>query len=914
MSNEQKKVQVQDANEQQSKFTHVRSPTGLPPTLSKRSADSISRRDVQQTRKDTDAVPRHHLTTLSNTTEKLWKLMSNYLPADVDTIQKQLVNHVEYTLARTRYNFDNYAAYQATALSVRDRLIESWNDTQQYFTEQGVKRVYYLSMEFLMGRSLQNSLFNLELENSYVKALRDVGYMLEDLYDEEKDAALGNGGLGRLAACFMDSLATMNYPAWGYGIRYTYGMFQQQILDGYQAEFPDYWLTFGNPWEIERLDVFYPIHFYGRISEYTDHAGRIRYRWEAGETVFAVAYDTPIPGYNTYNTINIRLWSSKPSKEFDLASFNQGDYYKAIEDKQRSENITSVLYPNDNTYNGKLLRLQQQYFFSSATLCDILRRFKKTEEDMSNIPDKVAIQLNDTHPSISIAEMMRLLVDEEGLDWDTAWDITTRTFAYTNHTVLPEALEKWSVELMERLLPRHMKIIYDINYRFMKEVEAAFPGDTDRLRRMSVIEESNPKMIRMANLSIVGSHSVNGVAHIHSEILKETLFKDFYELWPDKFNNKTNGVTPRRWIATCNRPLKTIFDKWLDLPNGEWLTNMDQLANLAAHADNPQLQQEWKEAKLANKKRLADWVMQKLGIAINVNALFDVQIKRIHEYKRQLLNILGVISRYDRIRKMTKKDRKQVVPRVVFFAGKAAPGYHMAKRIIKLINSVADVVNKDPETNELLKVVYVPNYNVSVAEVMIPASELSQHISTAGTEASGTSNMKFAMNGCLILGTLDGANVEIKDCIGDDNIFIFGATADQVDRAREVIRTPEFSVDARLQRVFDLIRGGAFGPAEIFQPILQSLEPHGDHYLLTYDFPLYMEAQEKVDKKYLQTTKWNKSSILSAANVAYFSSDRTILEYAQNIWGVEPCARPAHDFNQDAKNNNSTTSNGPSKK
>lgn len=822
--------------------------------------------------------------------EELWKLMSTYIGKDVPTIQRQIVNHVEYTLARTRYNFDNYAGYQATALSVRDRLIESWNDTQQYFTLKNVKRVYYLSLEYLMGRSLQNALINLGLHDAYSEALRGLGHTLEDFYDEERDAALGNGGLGRLAACFMDSLATMDYPAWGYGIRYTYGMFQQQIIDGYQAEFPDYWLTFGNPWDIERLDVFYPVQFYGKVVQFTDSLGYTRFRWDGGETVFAVAYDTPIPGYDTYNTINIRLWSSKPSKEFDLASFNEGDYYKAIEDKQRSENITSVLYPNDNTYRGKELRLKQQYFFSSATLRDIIRRFKKTGRPLTEIPNKVAIQLNDTHPTISIAEMMRILVDEDLMSWDEAWEIATNVFAFTNHTVLPEALEKWSVDLIEKLLPRHMQIIYEINWRFLQQVEQRFPDDTARLARMSIIEESRPKMVRMSHLAIVASHTINGVAEIHSNIIKQRIFSDFYEMWPKKFQNKTNGVTPRRWMMLANPGLSNLLTQWTE--SDEWAKNMYLLERLLDHSSNPQLQIQWSAIKKQNKQRLANYVNRVCKVQVSANAIFDVQVKRIHEYKRQFLNILGVIARYNYIKGLPKEERKNVVPRVVFFGGKAAPGYAQAKRVIKLINSVGDVINKDPDTCDYLKVVFIPNYNVSLAQIIIPASDLSQHISTAGTEASGTSNMKFAMNGCLIIGTLDGANVEIREEITEDNIFIFGAEAHEVDGARQLLRSGNFTIDPRLTQVIEQVRAGKFGTPDTFEPLMNSLRPEHDFYLVTYDFPSYMDTQFLVDKAYKDQKRWVKMSIESTARMGKFSSDRTIFEYATEVWHVEPCPRP----------------------
>lgn len=885
------------SNPIQERFQNIKSPSGMPPEMLEQ-IDKEQRQKDKQGQKKRSSFRRLARSDVayrdkkgsSEHNEKMWKLMSQYLPKDPSSIEKQIVNHVEYTLARTRYNFDDYAAYQATAFSVRDRLIESWNDTQQWFTEKNVKRVYYLSLEFLMGRSLQNSILNLGLEQEYSNALMDLGHKLEDLYVQEKDAALGNGGLGRLAACFMDSMATMDFPAWGYGLRYTYGMFSQQILDGYQAEFPDYWLTFGNPWEIERLDVFYPVQFYGRVSQYTDMNGNTKFRWEGGETVFAVAYDTPIPGYDTYNTINVRLWSSKPSREFDLSSFNRGDYYKAIEDRQKSEHITSVLYPNDNTYMGKELRLKQQYFFVSATIRDIVRRFKKSRRPLTDMPEKVAIQLNDTHPSIGVAELMRILMDEEGLGWDDAWTTVTGIFAFTNHTVLPEALEKWPVDLMENLLPRHMQIIYEINWRFLQLVESHFGKDNDLLRSMSLIEEGYPKRVRMAHLGIVGSHAVNGVAALHSEIIKESIFNNFYQLWPHKFQNKTNGVTPRRWMGQANQKLTSVISKWLE--TDDWIKNMEGIQRLEAHANNPMLHKEIQESRLYNKQRLARYISKTTGISVDPNAMFDIHVKRIHEYKRQFLNILGVIARYNHLRSLSENERNQEVPRVVIFAGKAAPGYHQAKRVIKLINSVADVVNKDPTTNDLLKVVFIPNYNVSAAEVIIPAADLSQHISTAGTEASGTSNMKFSMNGCLLLGTLDGANVEIREEIGKDNIFIFGTRSEDVNSVREKLQSQDYTIDARLHKVIDMIRGNYFGPSEVFEPLLHTLNPKNDFYILTYDFPMYMDAQAEVDAIWKNPKKWWQMALCSIARMSKFSSDRTIGQYAKEIWGVEPCPRP----------------------
>jgi len=823
--------------------------------------------------------------------EKLWSLMSSYLSSDVHTIQRSIVNHVEYTLACTRFSFDNHKAYRATAYSIRDRLIESWNDTNQHFDTLDVKRVNYLSLEFLIGRSMQNALLNMDLEDNYKKALGELGYKLEDLYEEETDAALGNGGLGRLAACFLDSMATLDLPAWGYGIRYNYGIFRQEIKDGYQVEVPDYWLNRGNPWEFERVDVVYPVRFYGHITTTVDASGE-RSSWEGGEVVQAIAHDNPIPGFDTYNTINLRLWKAVPSREFDLASFNSGDYLRAIEERQRAEAISSVLYPSDNTYNGKELRLKQQYFFVSATLRDIIRRFKKKpDHDWTQFADKNAVQLNDTHPSIGIAELMRILVDEERVPWDLAWDVTQRTFAYTNHTILPEALEKWTVDLMGHLLPRHLEIIYKINWNFMQLVEAKYPGDHARARKVSIVEEGDHKQIRMANLAIIGSHAVNGVAAIHSELVKHEVFPEMYELWPERFQNKTNGVTPRRWLNQANPGLSAVITKWLE--TDEWKKNLDLLCSLRVQADDPALHGEWIAAKQACKKKLAVRVKELLGIDLRLDALFDVQVKRLHEYKRQLLNALYCIHRYQWIKSLTPEEKAHVVPRVVLFGGKAAPGYTQAKKIIKLINSIGDKVNNDPAVGDLFKVIFFPNYSVSNAEIIIPAADLSQHISTAGMEASGTSNMKFAMNGCLIIGTMDGANIEIAEEIDRENMFIFGVEAHEVAGLREAVRTkPCPIVSPEWDAVIASLAAGEYGSPEDVGPILHALEWSNDYYLLRVDFQSYLEAQARVDATFVDTAVWTQKSILSTAGMGKFSTDRTIQEYARDIWGLTPARRP----------------------
>jgi len=823
----------------------------------------------------------------------LWELMSSYLSTDVEDIEQFIVNHVEYTLARSRLNFDDHAAFQATALSLRDRLIETWNDTQQCYIDKQVKRVYYFSIEYLLGRALCNTISNLDLKSQYAQALYNIGYALEDLYDQEVDAGLGNGGLGRLAACFLDSLATLNYPAWGYGIRYRYGMFKQDIHNGVQVETPDYWLNKGWPWEIQRTDVVYTIRFGGYVTMNVDAHGNLQFRWEGGELVDAQAYDVPIPGYKTTNTNNLRLWTSRPNNEFDLDLFNEGDYYGALKAKQQSENITGVLYPNDRTTEGRELRLKQQYFFVSASLRDIIRTYRITFPDdtkFSQLGSRIALQLNDTHPALAIPELMRLLMDREGLGWDEAWKITTETFAYTNHTILPEALEKWPVPFFERLLPRHLQIIYEINRRFLEEVAKKWPGDVGRLQRLSLIEESNPKAIRMANLSIVGSHSINGVAEIHTKILKEVVFRDFYELWPQKFNNKTNGVTPRRWLLNANPYLSDLITK--TLKTSDWVTKLELISKLKSKATDSVFQKQFLEVKLQNKRRLAQIIRLVTNGALEVNpeALFDVHVKRIHEYKRQLLNILGVIHRYQWIKSMSPEQRQKVTPRVVIFGGKAAPAYVAAKAIIKLINSVADVVNRDNTVNKFLQVVFIPNYNVSLAEVIIPASDISQHISTAGTEASGTSNMKFAMNGGLILGTLDGANIEMCEEIGAENMFIFGTRAEHVPEVRKLGPRP---IDNRLHDVLMLIHAGTFGDPQQFAFLFTHIWSGDDHYLVAQDFPSYLDAQQAIDETFQNKKLWSQKCINTVAGMAKFSSDRTIQEYARDIWGVEPCPLPA---------------------
>ncbi|KAJ5950567.1 Phosphorylase [Penicillium vulpinum] len=816
-----------------------------------------------------------------------WKKHSATEFKNKDEFERDLVRHIETTLARSMYNCDELAAYSGTALAFRDRLIIEWNKTQQRQTFKDQKRIYYLSLEFLMGRTLDNAMLNVGLKDAARDGLSDLGFQIEDVINQEHDAALGNGGLGRLAACFLDSMATLNYPAWGYGLRYRYGIFKQEIVNGYQVEVPDYWLD-NNPWEFPRHEITVDIQFYGNVKKYQDESGKIAHSWEDGEIVQAIAYDVPIPGYGTKTTNNLRLWSSKASSgEFDFQKFNAGEYESAVADQQRAETISAVLYPNDNLEQGKELRLKQQYFWCAASLFDIIRRFKKTKRAWGEFPDQVAIQLNDTHPALAIVELQRILIDKEGLEWDEAWTIVTKTFGYTNHTVLPEALEKWSVPLMQNLLPRHLQIIYDINMFFLQSVEKRFPNDRDILSRVSIIEESHPKMVRMAYLAIIGSHKVNGVAELHSDLLKTTLFKDFVKIYgPDRFTNVTNGITPRRWLHQANPRLSALIAE--KLGSYDFLRDLTLLDKLEAFVDDKAFREEWAVIKRENKLRLARHIKATTGYDVNPNALFDVQVKRIHEYKRQQLNIFGVIHRYLSIKAMSAEEKKKVVPRVSIFGGKAAPGYWMAKTIIHLINKVADVVNKDPDVGDLLKVIFIADYNVSKAEIICPASDISEHISTAGTEGSGTSNMKFVLNGGLIIGTCDGANIEITREISEQNIFLFGNLAEDVEELRHRHFYGDFKLDPHLERVFNAIKDNMFGDKADFSALTSSIEDHGDYYLVSDDFNSYITTHEMVDEAFQNKEEWLAKSITSVARMGFFSMDRVTNEYADSIWNVEP--------------------------
>ncbi|CAH1738158.1 unnamed protein product [Aphis gossypii] len=728
-------------------------------------------------------------------------------------------------------------------------------------------------------------MINLGIQSSVDEALYQMGLDIEELEDLEEDAGLGNGGLGRLAACFLDSMATLGLAAYGYGLRYEYGIFAQKIVNGEQIEEPDDWLRFGNPWEKARPEYMLPIHFFGKVVD--TPTGK---KWIDTQVVFAMPYDSPVPGYQNNIVNTMRLWSAKSPVEFNLKFFNDGDYIQAVLDRNLAENITRVLYPNDNLFEGKELRLKQEYFMCSATLQDIVRRFKATKKgelrtDFNYFPDKVALQLNDTHPALAIPELMRILMDIEGLSWEAAWDITVKTCAYTNHTVLPEALERWSVSLMSSILPRHMQIIYEINFQHLQEVQKRWPNDNARLKRMSLIEEDGDKRVNMAHLSIVGSHAINGVARIHSDILKNDLFRDFYELSPEKFQNKTNGITPRRWLLLCNPNLSDIIGERI---GDNWITHLDELTNLNQLVNDQSFILDVQKVKQENKMKLAHWLESEYNVKINVNSMFDIQVKRIHEYKRQLLNCLHIITQYNRIK---KNPDGEFVPRTVMVGGKAAPGYYMAKKIIKLINYVANVVNNDPVIGDRLKVLYLENYRVTFAEKIIPAADLSQQISTAGTEASGTGNMKFMLNGALTIGTLDGANVEMAEEMGDENIFIFGMNVDEVEllKRKGYNAYTYYESIPELKQCVDQIQNGFFSPNnhDEFKDIVDVLLKW-DRFFLLADYQDYIKAQDKVNETYLDQNKWTRMCIRNIASSGKFSSDRTITEYAREIWGVEP--------------------------
>ena len=804
------------------------------------------------------------------------------LGMDAASLRQDFHRHLAYTLGRDSHSVSNRYRYMAAVLAVRDRLVERWKATHAAYYEADCKRGYYLSMEFLMGRALGNAALNLDIDQQLKRSMHSLGLRLEDLEECEPDAGLGNGGLGRLAACFMDSCASLQLPVFGYGLRYDYGMFRQRIVNGAQIEEPDNWLAHGHPWELQRPEYSQRVKFGGHTEFYRDANSRMRVNWTATQDVVAVPYDLPIPGYHNGTVNTLRLWRASAPEQFDLAEFNAGDYVAAVEANSTAENISRVLYPNDKSENGKELRLRQQYFLASASLQDIVRRWTaKHGPEFKLFAAKNVMQLNDTHPTIAVAELMRLLMDDHALGWDDAWAITSKCLAYTNHTLLPEALEKWPVGLFKHLLPRLLDIIYEINARFMRAVANKWPGDTERLGRMSIIEEGPHPHVRMAHLAIVGAFSVNGVAALHSDLLKGGLFRDFAELWPERFNNKTNGVTQRRWLALCNPRLSDLISRTI----GEgWVNNLDELQKLKPHADNPAFRTEWRQIKQDNKRDLAAVVKRECGVDFPLDAMFDVQVKRIHEYKRQLLNALHVVHLYDRIK---RGDTKGLTKRAVLFGGKAAPGYAMAKTIIRFICSIADVVNSDPDVGDLLKVAYIPDYRVSLMERICPAADLSEQISTAGKEASGTGNMKFMMNGALTIGTLDGANIEIREEVGDEHFLLFGNTTEQIAAMRKGYN-PQAIIDGNsdLKRVLGLIKSGHFNQVEkgLFDDIIGTLTTWGDYWMVCADFADYIAAQNRAREWYGDQERWTKSSIMNTATSGKFSTDRTMREYNRDIW------------------------------
>ncbi|KTS01006.1 glycogen phosphorylase [Pantoea dispersa] len=799
----------------------------------------------------------------------------------VDALKHSIAYKLMFTIGKDPSIANKHEWLNAALLAVRDRMVERWLRSSRAQLSQDVRQVYYLSMEFLMGRTLGNALLAMGIYDDLNQALDEMGLDLSELMEEENDPGLGNGGLGRLAACFLDSLATLGLPGRGYGIRYDYGMFKQNIVDGQQRESPDYWLEYGNPWEFQRFNTRYKVRFGGRLQ----HEGS-RVRWVETEEIVAMAYDQIIPGFDTDATNTLRLWGAQASNEINLGKFNQGDYFAAVEDKNHSENVSRVLYPDDSTYSGRELRLRQEYFLVSATVQDILNRHWQMHETWDNLADKIAIHLNDTHPVLAIPELMRLLIDEHKFTWDDAFEVTCQVFSYTNHTLMSEALETWPVDMIGKILPRHLSIIFEINDYFLKTIQDYYPDDWDLMARISIIDENDGRRIRMAWLAVVVSHKVNGVSELHSNLMVQSLFADFARLFPGRFCNKTNGVTPRRWLALANPALSEVLD---DAIGRTWRTDLAQLSELVPHVDYPAFIEQVADAKYANKKRLAEWVAKNMDIVLDPQALFDVQIKRIHEYKRQLLNVLHVITRYNRIK---ADPTAEWVPRVNIFAGKAASAYYVAKHIIHLINDVANVINNDPQVKNKLKVVFIPNYGVSLAQIIIPAADLSEQISTAGTEASGTSNMKFALNGALTIGTLDGANVEMREHVGAENIFIFGNTTPQVEKLRTEGYNPRkyYEEDAELHQALTQIASGVFSPQEPgrYRNLFDALVNFGDHYQLLADYRSYVDTQDKVDKLYRQPEEWQRRAALNIANMGYFSADRTIQEYADEIWHISP--------------------------
>ncbi|MCA9578227.1 MAG: glycogen/starch/alpha-glucan phosphorylase [Myxococcales bacterium] len=802
-----------------------------------------------------------------------------------DALQRAVLDHLYYTCAKDRASATDHDLYMAMAHAMRDRLLHRWLATRHTYRAQDAKRAYYLSAEFLLGRAMAQNLLNLGLYDTAERMLSDVGVSLADILEEEPDPGLGNGGLGRLAACFLDSLAALELPGFGYGIRYEYGIFEQRIVGGRQVERADSWLREGNPWEVPRHELALAVNFYGRVEHHRDDEGRDQRRWVDTQTVVGVPYDLPIAGYGNDTVNTLRLWSARASNEFNLEVFNAGDFRRAVEEKALSEAISRVLYPADHSPEGRELRLKQQYFFCACAIHDILRRYKEVHSDLRGLPDKAAIQLNDTHPSIAIAELMRLLIDREHLDWDVAWDITERTFAYTNHTLMPEALEKWPVAMFERLLPRHLEIIYEINQRMLRRVHLHDPTDGALRARMSLIEEHPERQVRMAHLAVVGSHSVNGVAALHSELVRTRLLPDFARLWPERFNNKTNGVSPRRWLMVPNPALCALFDERV---GPAWSADLHRLRELEGLPDREGLLAELAAIKLGHKRALAEYLERTVGLTFDPEAMLVAQIKRIHEYKRQLLNALHIIALYQRLKADPDGDHPA---RTFLVAGKAAPGYLRAKHLIHLIHDIASIVNEDPVTRDRLRVVFAPNYSVTLAEHIIPASDVSLQISLAGTEASGTGNMKLAMNGALTVGTLDGANIEIRDAVGAENFFLFGMDTDAVERRRAAGYAPQHFIDRSpaLAAAIGLLEGGCFSPEdpERYLDIVGDLRHH-DEYMVCADFDDYLRCHDEVTQVYRDTSRWQAMCLANIARMGGFSSDETIRRYANEIWGVSP--------------------------
>ncbi len=818
--------------------------------------------------------------------EEVKNMMCGIAGTDSESLLESIKLHHLSDLGRDHSRTDVFSLYQALALSIRDRLVANWIETQRSYYHKSAKSVYYLSLEFLTGKSLVSNALNLGYEEEVRKALEHFNMSLEDVESAEIDAGLGNGGLGRLASCFLDSMATLGIPGYGYGIRYEYGIFKQTIENGEQVECPDDWLQSGNPWEFRRKGFMFNVRLYGREEQYTADDGTVRHCWTDAAKVRAMPCDMLIPGYENDNVINMRLWAAQPASRFNLDLFNSGDYIRSMEDAVKTETISKVLYPSDRLSEGRELRLVQQYFFVSATIQDMMRRFMKLGLDYMELPNRAVVHLNETHPAIAIPELMRILLDDHRLDWDHAWRICRRTFAYTNHTVMPEALEKWPLDMVKKVLPRHVSIIFEINRRFLEEVEARFPGDEERLMRMSIIEEGEYKQVRMAWLAVVGSFTVNGVSQLHGELIKKNIFQDFVEMFPEKFTAVTNGITPRRWIRQCNPNLSELITEKI---GRDWVKDLSQLRKLEEWAGDEEFQKRWEECRSMCKKRLVDYARKDYGLYLPQDWMYDVQVKRIHEYKRQILNILHAIVIYNRLRR--NPDSVQV-PRLKIFAGKAAPSYFIAKRIIKLANCVAAVINSDRSVNGKLRVAFMPNYRVSQAQLIIPATDLSEQISLAGTEASGTGNMKFALNGSLTIGTLDGANIEIMEEVGDENIFIFGMNAEEAEQRRINGYNPMEveSGDQELAEALGMIRDGWFseGDRHLFEPVVHALTNGGDQYMALADFRSYIDCQDRVDALWQDGMEWTRRSILNTAGAGRFSSDRSIMDYATRVWGVRP--------------------------